>query len=114
MRSADQIVQYIEHFYSLAVERPESYFWSPVAMEAVLSELEVLYEFIVDDKRTFPLRFLNFGYNEFLMQEGYGASSFTHNRGEEPASFSAMAAFWRKYLESDMRKRPGGTQRHQE
>jgi hypothetical protein len=102
MKNADDIVRYIENFYSLSLERPESSFGSPSQMEAVLWELEMLYEFIVDDEWESP-GVSGFGYTSFLVERGYGVGRFTDVERRDPDEFVRMAAFWRDYLASDWR-----------
>ena len=107
MKSADEIVRYIEDFYSRGIERPEMYFGSPSQMEAVLSEFERFYEFIVDDEWEFP-GCCDFGYSGFLEERGYGVGRFTGETRRDSNEFLKMAAFWREYLASDWRKGPRG------
>jgi hypothetical protein len=110
MKNADDIVRYIENFYSFGLERPESCFGSPSQMEAVLWELEMLYEFIVDDEWESP-GVSGFGYTRFLVERGYGVGRFTDVERRDPDEFVRMGAFWRDYLASDWRLGPGGEEK---
>jgi hypothetical protein len=107
MKSPEEIVRYIEDFYSQSLERPKMFFLSPSAMEEVLFKLERLYEFIVDDEWKFP-GCCDFGYAGFLGERGYGVGRFTDEERCGPDEFLKMAAFWREYLASDWRKGPHG------
>jgi hypothetical protein len=110
MKNADDILRYIESRYVLVLEKPESYFESPPEMESTFFELELLYEFIVDDSWTFPACMARFGYTQFLLDRGYGAATFTTRNADNPNLFSALTDFWREYLASDRRKKSVDTE----
>jgi hypothetical protein len=104
MKTTHEILKYIDMRYNEFLDIPKSYFLSPQAMEITLVELELLYEFIVDDSWS-PPRCLDFGYFQFLEDEGYGVAQFTTRKPQDSQTFEKMANFWRKYLNSNRRKR---------
>jgi hypothetical protein len=115
MKSIDEILHYIEMRYSEFLDIPKSYFDNPQAMETALIELELLYEFIVDENWRPPCAW-DFGYFRFLEDEGYGVARFTIREKQDSQTFDRMADFWRKYLVSKRRKKlspdSGDTTRH--
>ena len=114
MKTAEEIVQYIESFYQNSLDRPQFYFRNVEAMEAELWEFERLYDFIVDDSRGFagiPSHLVN-----FMFDKGYGSLGFAGGKvcdddgepidrppmqGPDDAELARMhdlAKLWREYL----------------
>ena len=94
MKTAAEILQYIESYYETVTDIPASFFTDVNSMEAELFTLEQLYEFIVDDSitsRGVPER-----YCQFMHDKGYGSLGFyggkTDEDDEEPTPRRPMKA----------------------
>lgn len=110
MRDASEILKYIEERYERMLARPHMYAGSPAMLEAILTTLEEVREFLItDDDRLTNLD----GYSSFLLAKGFGAIGFTgrefektHQAHMDATAFRPFCDFWKEFLATEQRTQP--------
>jgi hypothetical protein len=104
MRSAKEILEYIDTFYRRALARPSMFASTPQSLEEKLSTLERLRQFILSDGQT-PDPATD-PYSDFLLAKGYGVSQFTtsyyphHTLSDhDQMVFHDFCEFWKSFID---------------
>jgi hypothetical protein len=105
MRSAAEVLTYIDNLINFALERPAMYASSPAALEEVLFRLDEVRDFILSDATKAGLP--KSSYTRFLLETGHGVSRFcssftgdADSTDTEIQRFQKLATFWKQYLEA--------------
>jgi len=103
MKTAQDIVNYIDTKYVFMIERPWMYGGAPRMLEAIIFELELLRDFITE--QTTPGK----AFTDYIDSLGYGSAASIFNVPGEPsppvdkAGFAIMASVLTGYLQSQSR-----------
>ena len=104
MKTPEETVEYIDHWIANSLDRPEMYASSPIALEEMVSLLESLRSFILEQEPSEPWR-LPSPYSAYLVAQGYGSGCFTSKN--ESHGFEGLVAFLRQYLITQNRTQRG-------
>jgi len=103
MRSASELLRYIDDLIAAAVERPTMYAGSPSALEEVLAAMDRCRDFLLSEP--FEKSEFRSSYGKYLSQKGFGVGSYCRQKRSFPdlqdddvKLFNDLAGFWREYL----------------
>ena len=102
MKSAEEILAFIDQYYVWMLERPHMYFENPSAMEGEIFLMERLRNFILDKSSHHS------DWTDFLCELGYGAAGIAPSveYPDKQVWFEKVSDVFRQYLVSQGRYRP--------
>jgi hypothetical protein len=102
MKTAEELVKYIDHYMEVALERPSMYASSPQSLEDSFFLLVTILDFLYETK---PANQTN-SYQAFLQSKGFGVGHYTRKyypqeklMAHDRQVFGEFATFFREFLD---------------